>query len=105
MISLKVHKKKLKELKINLINKFLTEGERYNKTIDIWTRATSSVADEMFSELKNDNQGFNPLYMMADSGARGSQDQIKQLAGMRGLMAKPKKSMSGSVRRNYRKSN
>ena len=50
----------------------------------------------MFSELKNDNQGFNPLYMMADSGARGSQDQIKQLAGMRGLMAKPKKSMTGS---------
>ena len=46
----------------------LTEGERYNITIDIWTRATSSVADEMFSELKNDNQGFNPLYMMADSG-------------------------------------
>ena len=74
----------------------LTEGERYNKTIDIWTRATSSVANEMFSELKNDNQGFNPLYMMADSGARGSQDQIKQLAGMRGLMAKPKKSMTGS---------
>ena len=74
----------------------MTEGERYNKTIDIWTRATSSVANEMFSELKNDNQGFNPLYMMADSGARGSQDQIKQLAGMRGLMAKPKKSMTGS---------
>ena len=46
--------------------------------------------------LKNDGQGFNPVYMMADSGARGSQDQIKQLAGMRGLMAKPKKSMTGS---------
>ena len=75
----------------------LTEGERYNKTIDIWTHATSEVADEMFKELENDNQGFNPLFMMADSGARGSQDQIKQLAGMRGLMAKPKKSMVGSA--------
>ena len=52
---------------------------------------------EMFSGLKNDREGFNALYMMADSGSRGSQDQIKQLAGMRGLMAKPKKSMSGSA--------
>ncbi len=75
----------------------LTEGERYNKIIDIWTHATSEVAREMFSELENDDQGFNPLFMMADSGARGSQDQIKQLAGMRGLMAKPKKSMVGSA--------
>ena len=74
----------------------LTEGERYNKTIDIWTRATANVANAMFEELKSDDQGFNPLYMMADSGARGSQDQIKQLAGMRGLMAKPRKSSTGS---------
>lgn len=74
----------------------LTEGERYNKVIDIWTHATNDVAAEMFIELKSDNQGFNPLFMMADSGARGSQDQIKQLAGMRGLMAKPKKSMVGA---------
>ena len=75
----------------------ITEGERYNKVIDIWTHATSDVATEMFVELENDNQGFNPLFMMADSGARGSQDQIKQLAGMRGLMAKPKKTMTGST--------
>ena len=74
----------------------LTEGERYNKTIDVWTHATADVANEMFNELKSDDQGFNPLYMMADSGARGSQDQIKQLAGMRGLMAKPRKSSSSS---------
>ena len=74
----------------------LTEGERYNKVIDIWTHATNDVAAEMFMELESDNQGFNPLFMMADSGARGSQDQIKQLAGMRGLMAKPKKSMTGA---------
>ena len=74
----------------------LTEGERYNKTIDIWTHATANVANEMFKELESDDEGFNPLYMMADSGARGSQDQIKQLAGMRGLMAKPRKSTSSA---------
>ena len=73
----------------------LTDGERYNKVIDIWTHATNSVAASMMDGLKSNDQGFNPVYMMADSGARGSQDQIKQLAGMRGLMAKPKKSMTG----------
>jgi|TARA_B100001079_G_scaffold205638_1_gene179415 DNA-directed RNA polymerase subunit beta' len=73
----------------------LTEGERYNKVIDIWTHATNQVAATMMENLKQDDQGFNPVYMMADSGARGSQDQIKQLAGMRGLMAKPQKSMTG----------
>jgi DNA-directed RNA polymerase subunit beta' len=80
-------------------NKFkrhvLTDGERYNKVIDVWTHATNDVAASMMDELKSNDQGFNPVYMMADSGARGSQDQIKQLAGMRGLMAKPKKSMTG----------
>jgi DNA-directed RNA polymerase subunit beta' len=73
----------------------LTEGERYNKVIDIWTKATNDVAKTMMVGLQSNDQGFNPVYMMADSGARGSQDQIKQLAGMRGLMAKPKKSMTG----------
>ena len=73
----------------------LTDGERYNKVIDIWTHATNQVAATMMDGLKKDGQGINPVYMMADSGARGSQDQIKQLAGMRGLMAKPKKSMTG----------
>ena len=73
----------------------LTDGERYNKVIDIWTHATNSVAASMMDGLKSNDQGFNPVYMMAYSGARGSQDQIKQLAGMRGLMAKPKKSMTG----------
>ncbi len=80
-------------------NKFkrhvLTDGERYNKVIDVWTHATNDVAASMMDELKSNDQGFNPVYMMADSGARGSQDQIKQLAGMRGLMEKPKKSMTG----------
>ena len=85
------------EIKNKFDRQILTEGERYNKVIDVWTHATNEVAQEMFSELEDDNQGFNALYMMADSGARGSQDQIKQLAGMRGLMAKPKKSLVGSA--------
>ncbi|MCS5638932.1 MAG: DNA-directed RNA polymerase subunit beta', partial [Candidatus Marinimicrobia bacterium] len=75
----------------------LTDGERYNKVIDIWTHATNKVASSMMDGLKDDRNGFNPVYMMVDSGARGGQDQIKQLAGMRGLMAKPQKSMKGGV--------
>ena len=85
------------DIKSKFDRQILTEGERYNKVIDVWTHATNEVAKEMFDELESDNQGFNALYMMADSGARGSQDQIKQLAGMRGLMAKPKKSLVGSA--------
>ncbi|MCH8126005.1 DNA-directed RNA polymerase subunit beta' [candidate division KSB1 bacterium] len=75
----------------------ITDGERYNQVIDIWTNATNAVAEEMFDHLKDSNQGFNPLFMMADSGARGSKEQIRQLAGMRGLMAKPQKKMTGSI--------
>ncbi|HSB70436.1 MAG TPA: DNA-directed RNA polymerase subunit beta' [Candidatus Methylomirabilis sp.] len=68
----------------------ITKGERYNKIIDIWTHVTEKVADEMFHEIENQPSGeFNPVFMMADSGARGSRQQIRQLAGMRGLMAKP----------------
>ncbi len=74
----------------------LTDGERYNKVIDVWTHATNDVAASMMDGMQSNDQGFNPVFMMADSGARGSQDQIKQLAGMRGLMAKPQKSMTGS---------
>ena len=86
---LEAAQKKVEDIQDKFDRHVLTEGERYNKVIDIWTHATGDVANEMFKELENDNQGFNPLFMMADSGARGSQDQIKQLAGMRGLMAKP----------------
>ncbi|MFL2983464.1 MAG: DNA-directed RNA polymerase subunit beta' [Candidatus Neomarinimicrobiota bacterium] len=75
----------------------LTDGERYNKVIDVWTHTANQMALTMMDALKKDRQGFNPVFMMADSGARGSQDQIKQLAGMRGLMAKPQKSMKGGV--------
>ena len=89
--------KSVKEIQGKFDRHILTEGERYNKIIDIWTHASAKITHEMFKELEADNQGFNPLYMMADSGARGSQDQIKQLAGMRGLMSKPKKSMVGSA--------
>lgn len=76
---------------------FITNGERYNKVIDIWTRVTSRIADRLFEALQKDREGFNSLYMMVDSGARGSKEQVRQLAGMRGLMAKPQKSMSGAT--------
>jgi len=75
----------------------ITNGERYNQVIDIWTSITSEVADVMFENLANDRDGFNPVFMMADSGARGSKEQIRQLAGMRGLMAKPQKKITGGV--------
>src|SRR5687767_628452 len=69
----------------------ITNGERYNKVVDIWAHVTEQIAEEMFKELEGGAAGgeFNPIYMMADSGARGSRQQIRQLAGMRGLMAKP----------------
>ncbi|NLI33466.1 MAG: DNA-directed RNA polymerase subunit beta' [Deltaproteobacteria bacterium] len=78
----------------------ITEGEKYNKAVDIWAKATEDVAAEMMKEIatgevdtpegtSKEYEAFNPIYMMADSGARGSKDQMRQLAGMRGLMAKP----------------
>ena len=75
----------------------ITDGERYNKIIDIWTGTTNAIAERMFEHLKTSQDGFNPVFMMADSGARGSKEQIRQLAGMRGLMAKPQKKMTGST--------
>jgi DNA-directed RNA polymerase subunit beta' len=75
----------------------ITEGERYNKVIDIWTHATNEVKSDLMNTLKTSSYGFNSLHMMIDSGARGSQDQVSQLAGMRGLMAKPQKSMTGQA--------
>ena len=88
---------KVEDIKGKYDRHVLTEGERYNKVIDVWTHATNHVAKAMEDELRKDASGFNPLAMMTDSGARGSKDQIKQLAGMRGLMAKPQKSMKGGV--------
>ncbi len=71
---------------------FITNNERYNQIIDIWTHANSALTNTLMNELAKDDQGFNPVYMMLDSGARGSKEQIRQLSGMRGLMAKPQKS-------------
>jgi DNA-directed RNA polymerase subunit beta' len=75
----------------------ITSGERYNKIVDIWSSATNRIADKLYTQLQRDDQGFNTFWMMLDSQARGSKEQIRQLAGMRGLMAKPKKSVTGST--------
>lgn len=71
---------------------FITDNERYNQVIDKWTSTTNRVSETLFTALAEDRDGFNPVFMMADSGARGSKEQIRQLGGMRGLMAKPQKS-------------
>ena len=71
---------------------FITNNERYNQIIDTWTHVNSKLSDTLMKQLTADNDGFNSIYMMMDSGARGSKEQIRQLSGMRGLMAKPQKS-------------
>ncbi|MBO7053975.1 MAG: DNA-directed RNA polymerase subunit beta' [Bacteroidales bacterium] len=71
---------------------FITNNERYNQIIDIWTHTNADLTNRVMDRLKNDQDGFNSVYMMLDSGARGSKEQIRQLCGMRGLMAKPQKS-------------
>ena len=73
----------------------ITNNERYNQVIDIWTSTNAGLTELAMKRIREDNQGFNSVYMMLDSGARGSKEQIRQLTGMRGLMAKPKKSNSG----------
>ncbi len=75
----------------------ITFGERYNKVIDAWTHANNDVAEAMVNHLRRSRGGFNPVFMMFDSGSRGSRDQIRQLAGMRGLMAKPQKKLTGGI--------
>ncbi len=88
--------KEVEETRATFEMGLITDTERYNKVIDIWTRTNNRVSDVLFDALKKENHGFNAIYMMADSGARGSKEQIRQLGGMRGLMAKPQKSMSDS---------
>ena len=83
---------KVEEVKNNYNMGFITNNERYNQVIDIWTNTNAKLTDTVMRDMINDNQGFNSVYMMLDSGARGSKEQIRQLAGMRGLMTKPKKS-------------
>ncbi len=100
------------EEKVNLISKankkveailneheqgVITDAERYNKIIDVWTHTTNDVARALMEKIRGHNHGFNSLHMMVDSGARGSQEQVRQLAGMRGLMMKPQKSLSGQA--------
>ena len=75
----------------------ITDAERYNKIIDVWTHTTNDVARVLMDKIKEHNHGFNSLHMMVDSGARGSQEQVRQLAGMRGLMMKPQKTLSGQA--------
>jgi len=82
-------KKEVIEVQKQFGQGLLTEQERYNKTIDIWTEINNKLGSEMMELVEKDKDGFNSIYMMADSGARGSSAQIRQLAGMRGLMAKP----------------
>ncbi|HUV51354.1 MAG TPA: DNA-directed RNA polymerase subunit beta' [Anaerolineae bacterium] len=105
---LKKAEKQVSEMKGQYTEGLITQGEKYNKVVDIWAKATDDVADEMMKSMKMAStidkkgapvfdkkgkqvarEGFNSIYMMADSGARGSKDQMRQLAGMRGLMAKP----------------
>ncbi|MAO32361.1 MAG: DNA-directed RNA polymerase subunit beta' [Crocinitomicaceae bacterium] len=86
----------VKEVMANYNMGLITNNERYNQIIDIWTHTNSRLTQTLMSQLKNDNQGFNSIYMMFDSGARGSKEQIRQLSGMRGLMAKPQKSGASS---------
>ncbi len=82
-------KNKVKEIQKQFEAGLLTEQERYNKIIDVWTDTNNTVASDMMQLVQSDKSGFNSIHMMADSGARGSAAQIRQLAGMRGLMAKP----------------
>ncbi|MEY4521121.1 MAG: hypothetical protein RIT10_306, partial [Bacteroidota bacterium] len=82
----------VKEVMMNYNMGLITNNERYNQIIDIWTHTNSRLTHTLMEQLKTDKQGFNSIYMMFDSGALGSKEQIRQLSGMRGLMAKPQKS-------------
>ncbi|GLU54986.1 DNA-directed RNA polymerase subunit beta' [Dyadobacter frigoris] len=81
----------------NYLMGLITENERYNQVIDIWTRVNSRITETLMKQLETDQGGFNSIYMMMHSGARGSREQIRQLGGMRGLMAKPQKNMAGGA--------
>ncbi len=86
----------VKDVMMNYNMGLITNNERYNQIIDIWTHTNSRLTHTLMEQLKTDRQGFNSIYMMFDSGARGSKEQIRQLSGMRGLMAKPQKSGASS---------
>jgi DNA-directed RNA polymerase subunit beta' len=98
-------KAKISEIEKQAKFGLITESERYNRIIDIWTRVTDEIADIMFDEMRKEEteiykpgqKRFNSIFIMADSGSRGSRQQVSQLAGMRGLMAKPQKKLTGGV--------
>jgi DNA-directed RNA polymerase subunit beta' len=90
-----VANKQVDGIKANYNMGLITNNERYNQVIDIWTSTNAELTELSMKRIREDQQGFNSVYMMLDSGARGSKEQIRQLTGMRGLMAKPKKSNAG----------
>ena len=90
-------KKEVEAVWNNYLMGLITDNERYNQVIDIWTRTNSLLTSTLMQQLEEDDQGFNSIYMMMHSGARGSREQIRQLGGMRGLMAKPQKNLQGSI--------
>ncbi len=90
-------KQEVEEVWGNYLMGLITDNERYNQVIDIWTRVNSQITSTLMKQLEEDQEGFNSIYMMMHSGARGSREQIRQLGGMRGLMAKPQKNLVGSV--------
>ncbi|MDR1847734.1 MAG: DNA-directed RNA polymerase subunit beta' [Bacteroidales bacterium] len=94
---IKTAEERVDEVMTNYQMGLITNNERYNQIIDIWTDTNRLLTDEVLTHISEDRQGFNPVYMMLDSGARGSKEQIRQLAGMRGLMAKPQKSGSSGA--------
>lgn len=92
-------RKKIDEIKEKYDKGFLTVGERHNQVVDAWTKTANTVADELTKEVEEaSRKEINPVYAMLDSGARGSKDQIKQLAGMRGLMTETVRQRLLSVR-------
>ncbi|MDX1905169.1 MAG: DNA-directed RNA polymerase subunit beta' [Thermonemataceae bacterium] len=90
-------KEEIEEIRQNYMMGFITDNERYNQVIDTWTKVNSKLTAKLIEDMTKDKQGFNSVFMMMDSGARGSKEQIRQLGGMRGLMAKPQKNIQGSV--------
>lgn len=85
-------RKEVESIQDSYENGLITNNERYNKVVDIWSKVDTRITERLVSVMENDKQGFNSVFMMLDSGARGSKQQVKQLAGIRGLMAKPRKS-------------
>ncbi len=90
-------KGEIEEIRDNYMMGYITDNERYNQVIDTWTRVNNELTRKLIEDMTNDKDGFNSVFMMMDSGARGSKEQIRQLGGMRGLMAKPQKNVQGSA--------